>query len=224
MDGCALPSHCSNTHISLLTTEYEKYVGDKLALGKKAQKQQEASRKAGVREMIEDAEEDDSELDELDRWEQEMIKFGGVRAKKVDDSESSEINRNYRPAPSKYTIRNLTVCVLFSFPHEFLINQFLLSVPEQTAIPSLSDVLSRLSIVSSNLEESKQNHDKQLTQTLKDIENLKKTREVTESELDRTSKRYNYFQELKAFVNDLAEFLDVKVSGDMVVDAKHELN
>ncbi|KAG2172997.1 hypothetical protein INT44_006970 [Umbelopsis vinacea] len=162
--------------------EYEKYVGDKLALGKKAQKQQEASRKAGVREMIEDAEEDDSELDELDRWEQEMIKFGGVRTKKIDESESSEINRNYRPAP----------------------------IPEQTAIPSLSDVLSRLSIVSSNLEESKQNHDKQLTQTLKDIENLKATRDVTESELERTGKRYNYFQELKAFVNDLAEFLDVK--------------
>jgi hypothetical protein len=51
--------------------------------------------------MIEDAEEDESELDELDRWEQEMIKFGGVRAKKVDDSESSELNRNYRPALSK---------------------------------------------------------------------------------------------------------------------------
>jgi GC-rich sequence DNA-binding factor len=72
--------------------------------------------------------------------------------------------------------------------------------------------------VSSNLEESKQNHDKQLTQTLKDIESLKTTREVTESELERTSKRYNYFQELKAFVNDLAEFLDVKVRNNLVID------
>jgi GC-rich sequence DNA-binding factor len=84
-------------------------------------------------------------------------------------------------------------------------------VPEQTAISSIADVLSRLSLVSSNLEESKINHDKQLTQTLKDIENLKTSRELTESELERTSKRYNYFQELKAYVNDLAEFLDAKV-------------
>jgi DNA repair exonuclease SbcCD ATPase subunit len=84
-------------------------------------------------------------------------------------------------------------------------------VPEQTVIPSLSDVLSRLSIVSNNLEESKQNHDKQLTQTLKDIENLKSNRETTEKELERTSRRYNYFQELKSYVNDLADFLDAKV-------------
>ncbi|KAJ2957562.1 hypothetical protein NQZ79_g6762 [Umbelopsis isabellina] len=162
--------------------EYEKYVGERLILGKKARRQQEDKRKAGVREMIEEAEEDDSELDEIDRWEQEMIKYGGVRAKKTDESESSEINRNYRPAP----------------------------IPEQTAISSISDVLSRLSLVSSNLEESKVNHDKQLTQTLKDIENLKSSRELTDSELERTSKRYNYFQELKAYVNDLAEFLDAK--------------
>lgn len=72
-----------------------------MALGKKAQRQQEARRKAGVRELIEDAEEDDDELDEIDRWEQEMIKYGGVRSKKVDETESSEMNRNYRPAPSK---------------------------------------------------------------------------------------------------------------------------
>lgn len=84
-------------------------------------------------------------------------------------------------------------------------------VPEQTVIPSLSDILSRLSIVSNNLEESKQNHDKQLTQTLKDIENLKNNRETTEKELERTSRRYNYFQELKSYVNDLADFLDAKV-------------
>lgn len=88
---------------------------------------------------------------------------------------------------------------------------FFSKVPEQTAISSISDVLSRLSLVSSNLEESKVNHDKQLTQTLKDIENLKSSRELTDSELERTSKRYNYFQELKAYVNDLAEFLDAKV-------------
>jgi hypothetical protein len=83
--------------------EYEKFVGERMALGKKAQRQQEASRKAGVRELIEDAEEDDDELDEIDRWEQEMIKYGGVRSKKVDESESSEMNRNYRPAPSEFT-------------------------------------------------------------------------------------------------------------------------
>ncbi|CAO3668052.1 unnamed protein product [Umbelopsis vinacea] len=162
--------------------EYEKFVGERMALGKKAQRQQEARRKAGVRELIEDAEEDDDELDEIDRWEQEMIKYGGVRSKKIDETESSEMNRNYRPAP----------------------------IPEQTVIPSLSDVLSRLSIVSNNLEESKQNHDKQLTQTLKDIENLKNNRETTEKELERTSRRYNYFQELKSYVNDLADFLDAK--------------
>ncbi|GAB5593190.1 hypothetical protein Unana1_08090 [Umbelopsis nana] len=162
--------------------EYEKFVGERMALGKKAQRQQEARRKAGVRELIEDAEEDDDELDEIDRWEQEMIKYGGVRSKKVDESESSEMNRNYRPAP----------------------------IPEQTAIPSLSVVLSRLSIASRNLEESKENHDKQLTQTLKDIEYIKNNRDVTEKELERTSRRYNYFQELKAYVNDLADLLDAK--------------
>jgi GC-rich sequence DNA-binding factor len=73
-------------------------------------------------------------------------------------------------------------------------------------------VLSRLSIASRNLEESKENHDKQLTQTLKDIENIKNNRDVTEKELERTSRRYNYFQELKAYVNDLADLLDAKVN------------
>jgi Nineteen complex-related protein 2 len=118
----------STFHFTCMITEYEKYVGDKLALGKKAQKKQEASRKAGVREMIEDAEEDDSELDELDRWEQEMIKFGGVRTKKVDDSESSEMNRNYRPAPSKYTVRKRNV-IRASFSSISFFVQFLNKLP-----------------------------------------------------------------------------------------------
>lgn len=80
--------------------EFEKYVGDKFTLNKGSAKTQEKERREGVRELIEEAE-DDNQSEDMERWEEEMMKFGGAKAQTKDnDPYASPLN--YRPAQSKF--------------------------------------------------------------------------------------------------------------------------
>ncbi|RUP22450.1 nineteen complex-related protein 2-domain-containing protein [Jimgerdemannia flammicorona] len=167
--------------------EYEKYVGERMLLGKKAVKEQEKRRKAGVQELIEDAEEtgDDDDDDEMTRWETEAIRKGGVKKK----SDISVAAGGFASAPPKRESA---------------------AVPATISAPNLTDVMKRLAVTSSTLHETHRNHSTQLAQIKKDIAEIEAGREELERELERSGKRYNYYQEVRNYVADLGEFLDAK--------------
>lgn len=77
--------------------EFEKYVGEKFTLNKGAAKSQEKERRDGVREMIEEAEDDDNQSEDMERWEEEMMKYGGAKAQ-TKDNDPYAAPPNYRPA------------------------------------------------------------------------------------------------------------------------------
>ena len=56
------------------------------------------------------------------------------------------------------------------------------------------------------------NQQSELIQIQKDLQNLKSSREELVSQIETAKRSYNYYQEMKTFVENLAEFLDVKVS------------
>ena len=62
-----------------------------------------------------------------------------------------------------------------------------------------------------DLQELHSNHQAELIQIQKEINNLTSSNAQMEIEMQNTKKRYTYFQELKTFVENLVEFLDVKV-------------
>lgn len=80
--------------------EFEKYVGDKITLSKGNAKKQEKERRDGVREMIEEAEQDDDQSEDMERWEEDMMKFGGAKSQSRDFDPYSP-PPNYRPAQGK---------------------------------------------------------------------------------------------------------------------------
>ncbi|KAG2010010.1 hypothetical protein CC2G_012869 [Coprinopsis cinerea AmutBmut pab1-1] len=76
--------------------EYAEYTSaqDRIALGKKSRKIEAAKRREAMKEMIEDAEEEDEETLE---WEQEQLRRGGHRAS--EPSTPATVKQVYRPAP-----------------------------------------------------------------------------------------------------------------------------
>lgn len=88
--------------------EFEKYVGDKFTLNKGTAKMQEKERREGVREMIEEAEGDnDNQSEDMERWEEDMMKFGGAKAQ-TRDFDPYAPPANYRPAQGKRTLVQIT--------------------------------------------------------------------------------------------------------------------
>ena len=90
-------------HIFLYDIEYESYVGERLTLDKKVARKQEQDRRAGVREMIEDAQEDQEDEQDIERWENELIRHGGVRPQRREEKARDPYAPppDYRPAEGK---------------------------------------------------------------------------------------------------------------------------
>ncbi|KAG2202775.1 hypothetical protein INT47_004799 [Mucor saturninus] len=160
--------------------EFEKYVGDKFTLNKGSAKSQEKERRAGVRELIEEAE-DDNQSEDMERWEEEMMKYGGARAQ-TKDFDPYAPPLNYRPA----------------------------QIPESSPLPVLSDVMKSLDINTEQVTESMNHYKSNLEESLKTLENSHIVEADLTKEINKASKRYNYFQELAQYVNDLGELLDAK--------------
>jgi hypothetical protein len=68
-----------------------------------------------------------------------------------------------------------------------------------------------LNLVETQVSDSMNSHKENLEESLKTIENSHVIEDDLEKEINRASERYNYFQELAQYVNDLGEFLDAKV-------------
>ncbi|KAI8331087.1 nineteen complex-related protein 2-domain-containing protein [Choanephora cucurbitarum] len=161
--------------------EFEKYVGDKLLLGKNTARAQEKERREGVREMIEEAEEDDEQLEEMARWENDMIRFGGVKPKQ-DAFDPYRTPTHYRPA----------------------------QVPEAAALPTLTEMMRILDTSTAQVNESIDQYQSNLAESLKMVESSSQAEIDLMNQIEKGSQRYDYFQELAQYVNDLGEFLDAK--------------
>jgi hypothetical protein len=161
--------------------EFDKYVGDKITLNQKAAKNQERERREGVREMIEEAEDDDDRSEDMDRWEEDMMKYGGAKATK-QEYDPYATPKDYKPAV----------------------------VPESSVLASLSDFLQTITLATSDVTESMQLSESALQESYKTIENSTTTESDLTKEIERGSKRYTYFQELAQYTEDLGEFLDAK--------------
>ncbi|KAI9258992.1 nineteen complex-related protein 2-domain-containing protein [Phascolomyces articulosus] len=164
--------------------EYEAYVGERLTLNKKVARKQEQERRAGVREMIEEAQEEDEDDQDIERWESELIRHGGVRPQRKEEKEKDP----YAPPPGYR-------------PAE---------VPIEGSILSLDKAIENLDSTAFGITSTLKHYDLQLEQMQKNMENLTTGEKDLEKEIVRESERYDYFQGLMSYVNDLGEFLDAK--------------
>lgn len=79
-----------------------------------------------------------------------------------------------------------------------------------TQIPALDEAMQHLDIVSNDLDQIIQEYDTQLTQMEQNKQNLQTAELDLGNDILRSSERYDYFQSLSSYVNDLGEFLDAK--------------
>lgn len=74
-------------------------MGDKITLNKNNAKKQERERREGVRELINEAEEDDDQSEDMERWEEDMMKFGGANTRQgTKDFDPYVPPPHYKPA------------------------------------------------------------------------------------------------------------------------------
>lgn len=90
-----------------------------VALGKKARQKSAKDRKAGIGELIDEAEEEDERDDEAMEWENAQIRRAGNRVVLMETSNQA---RQYKPAPSKH-------CVFM--PSSWLTEQHCLQYPQR---------------------------------------------------------------------------------------------
>ena len=101
-----------------------------VALGKKARQKSAKDRKAGIGELIDEAEEEDERDDEAIEWENAQIRRAGNRVVLMETSNQA---RQYKPAPSKQ-------CVLM--PSPWLIRWYAYSTSNDIPTDSFSSPVS----------------------------------------------------------------------------------
>ncbi|KAF9570726.1 hypothetical protein EC968_001457 [Mortierella alpina] len=74
--------------------DLEKIMGDKLALGSKAQRLAEMKRRAARKEMLEDMDEDDEDQEETREWELQQIRSAGVVPKAPKEKRSTVVHKS----------------------------------------------------------------------------------------------------------------------------------
>ncbi|RHZ69198.1 hypothetical protein Glove_287g21 [Diversispora epigaea] len=83
-------------------------------------------------------------------------------------------------------------------------------IPLSSHIPKLFEINSIMEQKMTDLQFQHKNHQSELIQAQKDIENNQKSSEKLEIDLQVTKNRYTYFQELRLFIENLVGFLDDK--------------
>lgn len=71
--------------------------------------------------------------------------------------------------------------------------------------------MNSLTITTQEVSDSMNDYKSNLEESLKTIENSSRIEADLINEINKSSQRYNYFQELAQYVNDLGELLDAKV-------------
>jgi hypothetical protein len=83
-------------------------------------------------------------------------------------------------------------------------------IPEMYDLPSIEEVISGMSLAVENLSFTVDQHKHRLSSLDYEMEESHKALDRLESAVKRHSKKYDYFQDLNMYINDLVEFFDVK--------------
>ncbi|KAJ3291150.1 GC-rich sequence DNA-binding factor [Borealophlyctis nickersoniae] len=189
LSGWAETSKTSR-HESRLVTEdqeiegeeaFEDYEGDHINFGADAVKKEEQRRHQEMQANLIEAEEEDMEDEELNRWEAEQIRKGGV-------------SQPLQPQERKDSKPLAT-----------------LKVPSSIPVPSIMDASARMASLLRDLELNHDGNVRQLAYIKVEIDKSASSSEGLEVDRKLSSDRYTFFQELKSFVGDVADFMDAKV-------------
>ncbi|KAJ3143064.1 hypothetical protein HDU90_002938 [Geranomyces variabilis] len=156
------------------------YERDRLAFGSAAVKEEEARRLKEFAGNLVQAQNESHVEEEVDRWEREQMQ----KAKK-----HAPINKAVEPKAKG---------------------------PEATKIPNavpilpLADVTSRLASTLAELQISHRARDEQLAHVRAELARSTAASTALADDLRRSGERHDFFHELRTYVGDLAEFLDVK--------------
>ncbi|KAF9543579.1 hypothetical protein EC957_000763 [Mortierella hygrophila] len=160
--------------------DLDKVLGDKLALGQRAQRQAEKSRRAARKEMIEDIDADEEDEEETREWEMQQIRNAGVVQR--------DAGKKNAAAPAHRTI----------------------AIPTVTQVPNIAEVKKRLQDRLSSLKTQLSEHQAQLKQVhVEEAEINIRTVESGEA-MSKASARYTFFQELRSYCRNLAAFFEEK--------------
>ncbi|KAG4084803.1 GCFC-domain-containing protein [Neocallimastix lanati (nom. inval.)] len=178
---------------------FEDYENNRILFGSSAVKEQEAKRKKEMKVDIINAQENESEEEDKD----ELNKW------------ESELIKQGRAAPE--------IMKVAKKKNEMAKNQ----IPDICDIPSLDEVMRDFS---ASLYQIKLKHSEDINEEAYLTEEIDKSRKNTEnlqSDLKLSSDKYTYFQELRNYIIDLAEFLDEKFKdfnkiNDEYLDLKKE--
>ncbi|KAF9911184.1 hypothetical protein EC991_004408 [Linnemannia zychae] len=160
--------------------DLDKVLGDKLALGQRAQRQAEKNRRAARKEMIDDIDADEDDEEETREWEMQQIRNAGV------------INRDAGKQKAAAPVHKAV------------------AIPSVTQVPNIAEVKKRLQDRLSSLKNQLNEHQAQLKQVhLEEAEIKIRTVESGET-LAKASARYTFFQELRSYCRTLASFFEEK--------------
>ncbi|KAF9425679.1 hypothetical protein BGZ94_007317 [Podila epigama] len=163
--------------------ELENVLGDRLALGRKAQSLAEKNKRAARKEMIEDIDMDEEDEEETREWEMKQIRNAGVLKK----------------APKE--LRE---------PRSALSVHKAIAFPTVTPVPTMASTKQRLERQLAALNESRALHAAQLKQIRHEEASLAiGAVEATEA-MSKASVRYTFFQELLSYCRNLAAFFEEK--------------
>ncbi|KAF9585454.1 hypothetical protein BGW38_002317 [Lunasporangiospora selenospora] len=163
--------------------DLERVMGDKLALGSKAQRLAEKSRRDERREMMEDMVEDEEEEEETREWELQQIRNAGII--------------KHGPKKARETRSSVPVHRSIAFP-------------AASPIPTMLDVKRRLESQLRSLREQHSMHLSQLSQVRREEADIALSAVDAEEAMSKAGTRYTFFQELRSYCRNLAAFFEEK--------------
>ncbi|TPX55683.1 hypothetical protein PhCBS80983_g05116 [Powellomyces hirtus] len=159
---------------------FQDYEGNRITFGSAAVKQEEERRQKEFEGNLVTAQEENVVDEEVERWEREQIRKG----KKHAPLNTAVEPKAEAPKPTK--------------------------IPAAAPILSISDVCSRLASTLSQAETSFKIHEEQLAHVRSEMDNSVAAKTALTADLRSSSERHDYFHDLRTYIGDLAEFLDVK--------------
>ncbi|KAG0031994.1 hypothetical protein BGZ81_000164 [Podila clonocystis] len=163
--------------------DLEKIIGDRLALGNKAQRLAEKNKRAARQEMIEDIDVDEEDEEETREWEMRQIRNAGITKK------GPKQLRDTRPAvPTHKTV----------------------AFPTITPVPTMVETKKRLENQLAALKDARALHTAQLKQIHHEEARLAIGAVESAEDMAKASARYTFFQELRSYCRNLAAFFEEK--------------
>ncbi|KAF9919432.1 hypothetical protein FBU30_011035, partial [Linnemannia zychae] len=160
--------------------DLEKVLGDKLALGQRAQRQAEKNRRAARKEMIEDIDTEEEDEEETREWEMQQIRNAGV------------VNRDSGKKKSAGPVHRT------------------IAIPNVTQVPNIADVKKRLQDRLNGLKYQLGQHQTQLMHAHTELAEINIRTVESGEAMTKASARYTFFQELRSYCRNLAAFFEEK--------------